>query len=368
MDILQNDYPWTKAPLIAGAPMRLISLTTFAVEISRARGLGFIGAGNDATNLANRDLASVLEEVKTKCADISTLTAVKDVLPVGVGFLCWAGEKLLQDCLPALEKYVPAAVWFFAPNNNDELVRFTEEVRRVTQGKTKVWIQVGSVANALEVTKTCHPDVIVVQGHDAGGHGFHYAAGLIPLFPEVNDAVTDLCSKENIRRPVLVAAGGIVEPRTAAAALSLGASGLVMGTRYLASPEASIMQGYRDDVLASSDGGQQTDRTKLYDQLRGTTDWPDEYGGRSLLNRSYYDHADGMSIEENKRLYEEALKKGDAGWGEQGRLTTYAGTGVGLMRKVQGAAEITEEIRDGAKNILAAAAAKFQRRRDGVKS
>jgi nitronate monooxygenase len=209
--------------------------------------------------------------------------------------------------------------------------------------------------------------VLVVQSHDAGGHGLHYAAGLIPLFPEINDAISDLCSKENMRKPVLVAAGGILESRTAAAALSLGASGLVMGTRYLASPEANIMQGYRDDVLASSDGGQQTDRTKLYDQLRGTTDWPDEYGGRSVLNHSYYDHADGLSLEENKRRYEEALKNGDAGWGEKGRLTTYAGTGVGLTRKVQGAAEITEEVRDGAKNVLAAAAARFQRHRGGVK-
>ena len=347
--------------------MRLISLTAFAVEISRARGLGFIGAGNDATNLGHGDLASILEEVKTKCAEISTLQSVKGVLPVGVGFLCWAGDKLLQDSLPALEMYVPAAVWLFAPNNNVELVRFTEETRRVTHGKTKVWIQVGSVANALEVTKTCRPDVLVVQSHDAGGHGLHYAAGLIPLFPEINDAVSNLCSKENIRKPVLVAAGGILEPRTAAAALSLGASGLVMGTRYLASPEANIMQGYQDDVLASADGGQQTDRTKLYDQLRGTTDWPDEYGGRSVLNHSYHDHANGMSLEENKQRYKKALKEGDSGWREKGRLTTYAGTGVGLIREVQGAAGITEEVREGAKNILAAAAAKFQRQRGGVK-
>ena len=333
--------------------MRMISLASFAVQISRAGGLGFLSAGSDATNLGNGDLASVLEEAKTKCANIPHLGNVKDVLPIGVGFLCWAGEKLLRDSLPALEEYVPAAVWFFAPNNNDELVRFTAGVRRVTKGKTKVWIQVGSVANALEVTKTCRPDVLIVQSQDAGGHGLHNAAGLIPLFPEINDGVTTLALEERIPKPALVAAGGILESRTAAAALSLGASGVVMGTRYLVSPETNIMQGYRNDVLTSTDGGQQTQRTKLYDQLRGTTDWPAEYGGRGVVNRSFYDHLKGMGLEENKRRYDKALEKGDGGWGEDGRLTTYAGTGVGLATKVQGAAEITEEVREGAKEVLA---------------
>lgn len=333
--------------------MRLISLTSFAVEISRAGGLGFLGAGNDATNVGKGDLESTLEEAKTECASAPNLKGVKGVLPIGVGFLCWAGEKLLQDSLPALEKYVPAAVWLFAPNKNDELVRFTRETRRVTKGRTKVWIQVGSVANALEVTKTCQPDVLIVQSHDAGGHGLHNAAGLIPLFPEIDDAITSLCAKENIRKPALVAAGGILESRTAAAALMLGASGLVMGTRYLASPETNIMQGYREDILSSTDGGQSTERTKLYDQLRGTTAWPSEYGGRGVLNHSYYDDANGMGLEDNRRLYDEALKKGNAGWGKKGRLTAYAGTGVGLTKKVQSAAEITEEVREGAKVLLA---------------
>jgi nitronate monooxygenase len=168
----------------------------------------------------------------------------------------------------------------------------------------------------------------------------------------VDDAVTTLCKKENVKKPALVAAGGILESRTAAAALALGASGVVMGTRYLAAPEANIMQGYRSDVLAANDGGQQTERTKLYDQLRGTTDWPAEYGGRGVLNHSYYDHAKGMSFEENKRLHDEALKKGDAGWGEKGRLTTYAGTGVGLATREQSAAEITEEVREGVRKIF----------------
>lgn len=45
---LQSDYPWTATPLIASAPMRLISTAALALEVSRAGGLGFLGVGTDS--------------------------------------------------------------------------------------------------------------------------------------------------------------------------------------------------------------------------------------------------------------------------------------------------------------------------------
>ncbi|KAI7601704.1 hypothetical protein KC346_g12688, partial [Hortaea werneckii] len=117
---------------------------------------------------------------------------------------------------------------------------------------------------------------------------------------------------------------------------------------------ANIAKGYQDAVLNAADGGVTTARGKVYDTLRGTTDWPEWIGGRSVLNESWHDHGRGMSVEENKRLYEEALKKGDEGWGEKGRLTTYAGTGVGLIREVKSAASITEEVREDGARVLKA--------------
>lgn len=354
MDTQQQHYPWTQSPLIACGPMRLIALAKLAVEISDAGGLGFIGAGSDASFLA-----SALEEAKNLQTRSRTLKGVTEVLPVGVGFLLWAGDKLLEESLPSLEKYRPAAVWLFAPSQHSQLARWTEETRRVTQSKTKIWIQIGTVADAVETTKTCRPDVLVVQGTDAGGHGLERGSGLIPLFPEVDDAVSAVCVEHKIVKPTLIAAGGILEGRTAAAALTLGAAGIVMGTRYLATPEANIAQGFRDAVLSASDGGVNTERGKLYDTLRGTTDWPLRYGGRAVLNRSYYDASKGMSTEENKRLYEEAAKQGDEGWGENGRLTTYAGTGVGLVREVRSAADVTREVREDARRILSSASSKL---------
>jgi uncharacterized protein (UPF0335 family) len=61
------------------------------------------------------------------------------------------------------------------------------------------------------------------------------------------------------------------------------------------------------------------DRTRVYDNLRGTGFWPDGYGGRAIINESWRDAERGMEEEENKRLYAEALEKEDFK-----RLTAYA--------------------------------------------
>ena len=347
MDQLKKDYPWTKAPLVCVAPMRLIALATLATEVSRAGGLGFIGAGSDASTLE-----AMLIEAQQQVASAQVLREVEGVLPVGIGFLLWAGEKLLSEALPLIVKYKPAAIWLFAPREMSEFEQWTREVRRATDGKTKIWIQIGQVAEALEVTKTCQPDVLVVQGQDAGGHGLEQASGLIPLVPEVDDAVSDLAQTKGIKKPVIIATGGIMDGRGAAAAIALGASGVTLGTRYLAAPEANITKGYRDAVFEASDGGVWTKRTKLYDTLRGTRDWPARYGGRGVLNETYFDSEKGISVEENQKLYDEAMKQGDAGWGAKARLATYAGAGVGLAKSVKSAARITEEVRDDAKRVL----------------
>lgn len=324
--------------------MRLIALSKLACEISNAGGLGFIGAGSDVSTLE-----SELEKAKASL----TVKSSNGTLPIGLGFLLWAGEKLLQEALPLIERYKPAAVWLFAPNHPDQLTRWTQETRRVSPA-TKLWIQIGTVADAISCTRTCRPDVLIVQGTDAGGHGLEKCAGLLTLLPEVDDAIATLSLK-----PILIAAGGIIDGRALAASLALGAQGAVLGTRYLACPEANIAKGYREAVLSASDGGVNTARGKLYDTLRGTTDWPAHYGGRSVLNESWYDAAKGMSVEENKRLYDDALKMGDEGWGEKARLTTYAGTGVGLVKKVQPAAEVTREVREESIQLLQARASRL---------
>lgn len=218
-------------------------------------------------------------------------------------------------------------------------------------------MQIGCVEQAIEGLRVAEPDVLVVQGTDAGGHGLVRGASVVSLVPEVNDAVDGFVKHKrakgrNVRKPVLLAAGGIMEERGAAAALVLGASGVCMGTRFLGSREAVIAKGYQNEVLRASDGGQNTVRTKVYDEVRGTPGWADTHNGRSLINKTYVDWENGMDHEENKKLYEAEILKGDDGWGVQGRMTTYAGTGVGLVKKVLGAGEIVREVREGAVNVL----------------
>lgn len=308
-------------------------------------GIGFIGAGSDVSTLE-----ALLKESQSLLAG-HHLPSNHGQLPLGVGFLNWGAS--LPDALPILQKYRPAAVWFFAPHHPSDLIQWTSGIRRVTNGQIKIWIQVGTVAEALEIVDGCEPDVLVVQGSDAGGHGLNESSSIITLLPEVADAIAVNFHSRVDKAPVLVAAGGIIDGRAVVAASALGAAGVVMGTRYLAAEEAVLAKGYKDEVIRASDGGVNTVRTSVYDYLRGTRDWPKRYGGRTVINMSFLDAQRGMDKDENFRLYKDEEKKGDAGWGPKGRLTTYAGTGVGLVRKRQTAKAITEGIREEAARIAA---------------
>ena len=72
-------------------------------------------------------------------------------------------------------------------------------------------------------------------------------------------------------------------------------------------------------------------RSRVYDALRGI-EWPSRHNGRGIINQSYLDAQNGMVTDENKSGYQEALQTGDLGWGQSGRVTAYAGCGVGLVK------------------------------------
>ncbi|SLM38875.1 2-nitropropane dioxygenase [Lasallia pustulata] len=147
------------------------------------------------------------------------------MLPIGIGFLNWGAD--LNKAVEAIRKYIPAAAWFFAPSKNDDPALWTQQIREASGAKTKIWIQIETVADAVEISRLCKPDVLVVQGNDAGGHGLGRGAEIVSLLPEVADALKE----QGLGYITLVAAGGIVEGRGTAACLALGAGGVVMGTR-----------------------------------------------------------------------------------------------------------------------------------------
>lgn len=340
---LQESYPWTTAPLISNGPMRLLAGPKLAVDVSLAGGLGFLAAGMDVTTLP-----ALFQEASDLLSNspLSNSRPPSSCLPIGVGFINWAAD--IKLAMQEIGKWKPAAAWFFGPKDTQDLVLWAEETRKASPA-TKIWVQVGTVAMTLDVAKACRPDVLVIQGADAGGHGLAQSSSLISLLPECRDAL----DAAGFKNTPLVAAGGIVEGRGAAAALTLGADGIAMGTRFLASKEAIISAGYQKAVLDARDGGMTTVRTGIYDQLRGTTGWPEAYNARGVINKTFVDYTAGMTQEENQRLYDQAMKLGDEGWGVEGRISTYAGTGVGLIGEVKPARDIVEEVRTQAKLVAA---------------
>ncbi|KAL4919385.1 hypothetical protein BDW62DRAFT_179474 [Aspergillus aurantiobrunneus] len=261
---LQIAYPWIKTPLVASAPMLNIASAPFAVSVSAAGGLGFLAGGFDVSALED-NLEEAAKLVKQSDCAIQQNYISSGILPIGVGFLNWGAD--LPKSIPAIKKFRPCVVWFFGPRSiPDDLRPWVEQMCAVTDGKTKIWVQVGTVAEAVAVAEVLIPDVLVVQGSDAGGHGLARSASIITLVPEVKDAFAKRQLKDDIP---IIAAGGIVDGRGMAASLALGALGAVMGTRFLASSEAKIAHGYQNEVLCASDGGVSTVRSTVYDRVRG---------------------------------------------------------------------------------------------------
>ncbi|KAJ5834879.1 Aldolase-type TIM barrel [Penicillium robsamsonii] len=334
---LLSRYPWVSSPFVVSAPMKVMSGPALAVAVSRSGGLGFIGPG-----AKTQDTSDDLEKASSLIRQgASTIPTPGSTLPVGIGYQLWADD--INVAVDAIKKHKPCAAWLYAPRQGPkEYDDWSSKIRQASPG-TQIWIQIGTVKEAKELLRNLElPDVVVVQGAESGGHGrAKDGMGLMALFPEVADAMAG-------SQIPLFAAGGIADGRGVAAAMCLGASGVTMGTRFLAASEARISRGYQDEVVRAADGAVSTTRTLLYNQLRGTFGWPEEYSPRTILNKSFVEQQEGKSFEELKRLHDEAVKTGDKGWGPEGRLATYAGASVGLIHDVKNAEDIVHGIREDA--------------------
>jgi nitronate monooxygenase len=328
-------FPWMSTPFIISAPMRVMSGPELALAVSSARGLGFIGPGAKPEDTIT-DLAKARSLLNAATVKASDRAGIDTELPIGAGFQLWNGD--IKTAARAVREHRPCAAWLFAPRNGlDELDEWTNALREAYPD-VYIWTQVGTLQEALDVSKSqSPPDVLVIQGAEAGGHGTAEGAmGLMSLLPEVADVIfkTDM---------LLFAAGGIADGRGVAAALALGADGVVLGTRFLASKEARISKGYQQEVVRATDGARNTVRTTLYNQLRGTN-WPKQYSPRGIMNKSWHDHQAGTPFDELKGFHDEAVQAGDSGWGPEGRLATYAGASIGLVHSVEPAGKLVEQL------------------------
>ncbi len=192
---------------------------------------------------------------------------------------------------------------------------------------TKVMAVVGAVRHAVQVI-TSGVDVVVAQGHDAGGH--NSPVGTMALIPQVVDAVGNT--------PVL-AAGGIADGRGLAAALMLGASGAWIGSAFLASEEAGI-HGFQKEALVQAS----EDSTVITRAITGKpcrvlrSSWTDawRHGDLEPLPMPYQSMVSDPVMQAAVRDEREDVYPG------------IAGQGIGMIKSVRPAAEIVADYVQGA--------------------
>jgi nitronate monooxygenase len=212
-------------------------------------------------------------------------------------------------------------------------------VDRVHEAGGLVLQTVGSAAEA-RAAADAGVDVVVAQGWEAGGH-VQSDVATMPLVPRVADAV-DV--------PV-VAAGGIADGRGVAAALTLGASGAWLGTRFLATEEARVHRQYRERVLDAAETetvyGTPFDegwpgvphrvlRTEAVERwLSADRPGSDRPGEGEVVAET----PDGDPV----RRYEDSLAVPGT-TGDVAELPLYAGQSAGLTRAVEPAATVVEAL------------------------
>lgn len=158
-------------------------------------------------------------------------------------------------------------------------------------------------------------------GNESGGHGFASAA------PTASLVLKALPFSRAAGIPLL-AAGGLATGAHVASILALGASGAVLGTRFLLTPESLYTDRQRQALLDATDSS--TVRTMAFDIARGTLGWPEGVDGRALRNSTVVDHENGRDERELKELFAKAQKEGD-----RERMLVWAGTGVGAMNSIK---------------------------------
>jgi nitronate monooxygenase len=297
------------------APMDQVADGRLVAAVAAAGGFGILGGGYGSEQWLVREL-DVLARSKAR---------------FGVGFITWsmAKEPKLLDL--ALElRPVAVMLSFGSP---------APFVDRIKSGGAILICQVQSVALATEAA-AAGADILVAQGTEAGGHGA--SRGLFTLLPEIVDAVRG-------RLPI-VAAGGIADGRGMAAALMLGASGVLMGTRFYASQEAAGVQAAKERIRQAT--GDDTLRSIVFDISRRNV-WPAPFTGRCLRN-TFADHWFGREIELMRHLDEEAAKYVAAR--EAGNFdiaAVIAGEATGLIHDIPTVSEVMERMVSEASALLA---------------
>jgi nitronate monooxygenase len=293
------------------APMDVVSGGKLAAAVSQAGGLGLLGGGYGEGGWIDREWDRAGNS------------------PIGCGFITWSLARQPHLLARALARRPVAVMLSFGDPRP-----FAPAIRLAG---SRLICQVQTVSQAREAVEA-GADVIVAQGTEAGGHGM--SEPLFTLLPQVVDACPGT---------VVVAAGGIADGRGLAAALMLGAEGVMMGTRFYASQEAEGHPEAKNRIVEA--GGGETVRSIVFDLSRGIR-WPASYTGRLLRNRHLEtwlgrEKELAAQMDEVGREYAAARERGDfdvAG--------VIAGDSCALIHDIPPAGELVERIVEEAERLL----------------
>ncbi len=298
--IFQGGMAWAGTGKLAGA-------------VSEAGGLGIIGAGNMPPDALREEIKKV-REITDK--------------PFGVNIMLLSPfAQQVKDVV--IEEKVPV-VTTGAGNPGP----FMRELKRYG---IKVIPVVASVALAKRLERE-GADALVAEGLESGGH-----IGTITtmaLIPQIVDAVSI---------PV-VAAGGIADGRGMVAALALGAKGIQMGTRFVASSEAEVHERYKNAIVKA------TDRSTV--ETGRSTGHPVRVIKNKLAREFIKLEAQGASPEELEKLGTGALRRavveGDVDMG-----SVMAGQISGLIKDIKPVRTIIEDIVKEAEELILSLSKKY---------
>lgn len=302
-----------KHPILS-APMAIIAGSRLVKAVGEAGGFGILGGG-----YGDKDWLE-LENAKLKTS----------AAPFGIGFITWSlarQPELLDIALRAKPRAIMLSFGDVRPFAS-----------RIKAAGSLLICQVQTEDMAKQALDA-GADILIAQGTEAGGHGASRTTfNIVP-------AVIDLAAG---RVPV-VAAGGIADGRGLAAMMVLGASGVLLGTRFYASVECDGADEAKKRICAATNGD--TVRGVIFDVSRQIW-WPAPFTARTLIN----DHArrwmgrEAELIHNVEAVTAEYTAARDAG--NYNIAAVFAGEGVGLIHDIPPAAEIVARIAREADQIL----------------
>jgi enoyl-[acyl-carrier protein] reductase II len=297
------------------AGMGGVAYSALTAAVSNAGGYGCLGASTMSSERLSHEIAAT-RELTSKPFGVDLLTAFPDTLKHNVELLIEGGASTFVAGLG-----VPAHVIDLCHDHGVLVVSMCGKVEHAKR--------------ALDAG--C--DLVIAQGTEAGGHTGTVAT--FPLVPLIVDAMDGAI-------PV-VAAGGIFDGRGLAAALSLGAAGVWIGTRFIATPEARALPGYRETILESREDGTVISRAfsgKTMRVLRNDT--TDRYDADPSLLKKFPDQ---LTVAFNDGTFH--LGGDENTSGVDPRREGYpAGQAVGAISTIVPAGDIVRSIVDEAQRVI----------------